>query len=299
MPAPAESPTAADAAQHPDRGAAGADPARAARCRPGPGDRGVAGVRARSSAARTSSCPQRSIPTRERRAGGGAARSGGQHPRSAPAVRCGARRARAPRHAGEPGRPVGSGVLRQHAGGGRVRAAPQARADAARIRRRGTARHRCRHRFRGAQPAARHGREPGDVRGGVRAAAPRGQGARAHLPRRAVSDAGLDRERCLAQQHRLRPGSLDRPAPHLRAPRRRRPVPHPLRPLARHSHGAGLALGVPVPEGQRLQLPDRRAFTSKARSSMRAASPPGATVARPCSAATGTARAPAPIRPSS
>ena len=64
--------------------------------------------------------------------------------------------------------------------------------------------------------------------------------------------------RQLAQQHRLHAGHLDRAAPHLREARRRRSVPHPLRPVARDPDGPGHALDLPVPEGQRLQLPDRR-----------------------------------------
>ncbi len=47
------------------------------------------------------------------------------------------------------------------------------------------------------------------------------QGARPHLPRRAMPDAGLERARPLAQQHRVRAGSVDRPASHLREARRR------------------------------------------------------------------------------
>ena len=85
-----------------------------------------------------------------------------------------------------------------------------------------------------------------------------GQGARADLSRRAVPDAGLDDRRQLAQQHRLHAGRLDRAAPDLREARRRRPVPHSLRSVARHPDGAGHALDLPVPEGRRLQLPDRR-----------------------------------------
>ena len=54
------------------------------------------------------------------------------------------------------------------------------------------------------------------------------------------------------------PGHVDRAAPDLREARRRRSVPHPLRPVARDPDGAGHALDLPVPEGRRLQLPDRR-----------------------------------------
>ena len=54
------------------------------------------------------------------------------------------------------------------------------------------------------------------------------------------------------------PGPLDRPAPDLREARRRGPVPHPLRSVARDPHGAGHAVDLPVPERHRLQLPHRR-----------------------------------------
>ena len=53
-------------------------------------------------------------------------------------------------------------------------------------------------------------------------------------------------------------GHLDRAAPDLREARRRRPVPHPLRPVARDPDGPGHALDLPVPEGRGLRLPDRR-----------------------------------------
>ena len=85
-----------------------------------------------------------------------------------------------------------------------------------------------------------------------------GEGARPDVSRRAVPDAGLDDGRQLAQQHRLHAGHVDRAAPDLREARRRRPVPHSLRSVARHPHGAGHAVDLPVPEGHRLQLPHRR-----------------------------------------
>ena len=69
---------------------------------------------------------------------------------------------------------------------------------------------------------------------------------------------GLDDRRQLAQQHRLHARHLDRAAPDLREARRRRPVPHPLRPVARHPDGSGHAVDLSVPQGHRLQLPDRR-----------------------------------------
>ena len=88
------------------------------------------------------------------------------------------------------------------------------------------------------------------LRGAVRPAAEGGEGARPDLPRRAVPDAGLDDRRQLAQQHRLHAGHVDRAAPDLREARRRRSVPHPLRPVARHPDGPGHALDLPVPEGR-------------------------------------------------
>ncbi len=132
-------------------------------------------------------------------------------------------------------------LLRQHAGRGRCRPQGQARAHASRLRCRGAAALRRGGRLRRPQPEDRHGRQPRHVRGGIHPAAAGSQGARAHLPGRAMPDAGLERHGCMAQQHRLCARTLDRAAPHLRAARCRRPVPHPLRSLARHTHGAGLA----------------------------------------------------------
>ena len=57
--------------------------------------------------------------------------------------------------------------------------------------------------------------EPRRVRIGVRAAAQRREGARAGLSRRAMSDAGMDDRRRLAQQHRVHARRVDRVAPHL------------------------------------------------------------------------------------
>ena len=112
--------------------------------------------------------------------------------------------------------------------------------------------------FVGRNQTAVDGREPRRLRAQLRAAAEGGEGPRPRLPRRAVPDAGLDDGRQLAQQHRLHAGHLDRAAPHLREARRRRPVPHPLRPVARDPDGPGHALAVPVPEGRGLRVPDRR-----------------------------------------
>ena len=81
------------------------------------------------------------------------------------------------------------------------------------------------------------------------------------VPRRAVPDARDGRLGQLPQQHRLHAGDVDRAAPDLRKARRRRPVPHPLRPVARDPDGPGHALDLPVFEGRRLWLPHRRAST--------------------------------------
>ena len=114
------------------------------------------------------------------------------------------------------------------------------------------------------------------------------QGPRADLSRRAVPDAGLDDRRQLAQQHRLHAGRVDRAAPHLREARRRRPVPHPLRPVARDPDGPGHALDLSVPEGRGVRLPDRRLPREGAGDRRAAASRRGATAARRWSAATGS-----------
>ena len=155
-------------------------------------------------------------------------------------------------------RHLGHRLLRQHAAPRPGDPREEARLHAARVRRRGAARRRRGLRLRRPQPAAQHGPEPRRLRGAVRAAAQGGEGARPDLPRRAVPDARLDDRRQLAQQHRLHARHLDRAAPHLREARRRRSVPHPLRSVARDPDGAGHAVDLPVPEGHRLQLPDRR-----------------------------------------
>ena len=134
----------------------------------------------------------------------------------------------------------------------------EARLPAAGLRRRGAAGRGRRLRVRGPQPAAEHGREPRRLRGALRSAAEGRARPRADLSRRAVPDAGLDDRRQLAQQHRLHAGRVDRAAPDLRTARRRRSVPHPLRPVARDPDGAGHPLDLSVPEGRRVRLPDRR-----------------------------------------
>jgi hypothetical protein len=62
------------------------------------------------------------------------------------------------------------------------------------------------------------------------------------LSRRAVSDARLDHRRQLAQQHRLHPRAHGSRCTDLREARRRRSVPHSLRPVARHPDGPGHAI---------------------------------------------------------
>ena len=113
-------------------------------------------------------------------------------------------------------------------------------------------------RLRGPQPEAVDGSEPRLLRGGLHPAPQGGEGAPARVPRRAVPDAGLDRRRQLPQQHRLHAGDVDRAPPDLRAARRRRPVPRPLRSLARDLDGAGYAVDLPVPQGRGLRLHHRR-----------------------------------------
>ena len=228
-------------------------------------------------------------PHRVRRAARGDARSGRQHARSAPAVRQGARAARRGGAQDERRRHLGRRLLRQPAAPRSGGPQEEARLHAARVRRGGAARRQRGVRVRRAQPAAQHGREPRRLRAAVHPAAQGGQGARSHLPRRAVPDARLDDGRQLAQQHRLHARHLDRAAPHLREARRRRSVPDSLRPVARHPDGSGHAVDLSVSQGHRLQLPDRRLPRQGTGHRLRRASRPGATAARPSSAATGSA----------
>ena len=113
-------------------------------------------------------------------------------------------------------------------------------------------------RVRRPQPVQVDGPEPDRVRAELRAAAQGGQGPWPAVPRRAVPDAGLDAGRQLPQQHRLRARACGSRCTRSRAQRRRRPVPHPLRPVARDPHGPRHPLDLPVPQGRRLRLPDRR-----------------------------------------
>ena len=92
------------------------------------------------------------------------------------------------------------------------------------------------------------------------------------------------------------PGRVDRAAPHLREARRRRPVPHPLRPVARDPDGPGHALDLPVPEGRGLRLPDRRLPRQRPGHRREGRRRRGATAARRWSAATGWAGKPSATR---
>jgi hypothetical protein len=145
--------------------------------------------------------------------------------------------------------------------------------------------------FVGRNAALEHGREPGDLFEEVFVPLLKEAKARGpHLPGGAVPDAGLGGYGGpLAQPDRLRAGAVDRAAPHLREARRGRSVPHPLRSVARDPDGPGHALGVPVPEGRGVRLPDRRLPREGAGGSIaRGVSRPGGTAGRRCSAATGS-----------
>ena len=235
----------------PDGGAAGADAARSARPRSRSRDRGLARSSRSELGADYIQLSAALHPTRVRRAARGDARSGRQHARPAAAVRQGARAGACRRRSTATGVGISDiGYFDNMLHHDPAIAAEEARLHAARVRRGGAARRRRRVRVRRPQPAAQHGPEPRRLRGAVRAAAEGGEGARPDLPRRAVPDARLDDRRQLAQQHRLHAGHVDRAAPHLREARRRRPVPHPLRPVARHPDGPGHALDLSVPEGR-------------------------------------------------
>ena len=142
---------------------------------------------------------------RERCAGGGAARSGGQHPRPAPARSTRARAARVRRamqatSVGLSDLAYFDNMLAADESARRKKHELMLRVfDAAVLLGTDAVTG-----FVGRNPAARDGRQSRHVRGGVRAAAQGGQGARPHFPRRAVPHAGLERHRQLAQQHRLR-----------------------------------------------------------------------------------------------
>ena len=172
-----------------------------------------------------------------------------------------ARQARARGHGGDRGRHHRYRVLRQPAPRRRRRAEEEARVRRAHDGRRRDARRQGGLRLRRTKPEAVDGPEPPLLRGGVHPAAQGSQGARHRISRRAVPDARLDGRRQLAQQHRLHAGHVDRAASDLREARRRRSVPRPLRSVARDPDGAGYALDFPVPEGQRLRLHRRAAFT--------------------------------------
>ena len=163
----------------------------------------MAGFRARHRRAEHPAL-RRAASHAERRPRGSDARPGGQHARPAGALR---QEPRGPRAEGDEGhgrRPFRPRLLRQHARGRSGGAQTQTRVHAARVRRRRVVRRQRGLRIRRPQHQARDGREPRHVRGGVHSAAQGSQGARPLLPRRAMPDAGLERARPLAQQHRLR-----------------------------------------------------------------------------------------------
>ena len=237
-------------------------------------------------------------PDRDRRPAGGDARSGGQHARPAPAVRQGARargssgRCRRTRSASPTSATSTTCCTTTRRSGRRSTTSCCASFDAAVLLGVDAV---CG--FVGRNQQHSMDQNLVDFEDMVHPAAEGGEGARADLPRRAVPDAGLDDGRQLAQQHRLHARRLDRAAPHLREARRRRPVPHPLRPVARDPDGAGHALDLPVPEGRGLRLPDRRLPRQGPGRSTPRASRPGATAARPWSAATGRTASRRRIRP--
>ena len=98
---------------------------------------------------------------------------------------------------------VGHRLLRQHAASRSGDSREEACVHAARLRRRRAARRRRGLRVRRPQRCAHDGPEPAGLRGAVRSAARRREGARSDLSGRAVPDAGMDDGRQLSQQHRL------------------------------------------------------------------------------------------------
>ena len=226
-------------------------------------------------------------PSEGRRAGRGHARPGGQHARPPQALRPRAGEAGQGGDEGARRRPLRPRLLRQHAPRGRGDPEEEARLHAAGHGRRRPPRGGRGLRLRRPQPGPLDGREPPRLREDLRPAPEVREGAAARLPRRAVPDAGLDHEGQLAQQHRLHAGDLDRPAPDLREARRGRQLPHPLRPLARDPDGPGHPVDLPVPEGRGLRLPDRRLPREGPGDRREGRRRPGATAARPWSAATG------------
>ena len=223
-----------------------------------------------------------------RRAARSDARPGGEHTRPAAAVRSCARGAGAGR-ALRRGRRDACRIIGFFDNMLHARSADpreEARVHGARLRRGRPAGRRRGLRLRGPQHVAFARSEPGRLRGALRPTPRRGQVTRPHVPRRAVPDARLDYGRQLLQQHRLHAGHVDRAAPHLREARRRRAVPHSLRSLARHPHGTGHPVGLPVPSRTPATPSSSAGFTSKDRSSTAAASLPGVTAGRRSSAGT-------------
>ena len=204
-------------------------------------------------------------PVARRRACRSDARPRRQHARPARAVRRRAGQACARGHRRNRRRDRRHRLLRRHVARGPGDPAQEARLHDRRHGRRRAARRAGGDGLRRAQPVQVDGPEPDRLRGELRAAAQRGQGPRPAVPGRAVPDAGLDAWRQLPQQHRLRARDVDRAAPDRRAQRRRRSVPHPLRPVARNPDGPGHPLDLPVPQGRRLRLPHRRHARQRAR----------------------------------
>ena len=149
------------------------------------------------------------------------------------------------------------GYFRRHAALRPADPAAQARIHAAGVRRGGAARRPRRLRLRRTQPAEVDGREPARFpnRASFRCS---------RKPARAGSSTGWSSARCPAgtvgdsfhNNIAYTPGTWIALHRICRAARSRRPVPHPLRPLARDPDGPGHALDLPVPEGRGLRVPD-------------------------------------------
>ncbi len=246
--------------RRPHRGAPGADAARGPRSRSRSGDRGLARVRRASLARPTSSCRRRCIRRESRRAARGACST-----RSPTRSICGSRSTRrAPRGCGRRStrnrrRHLRRRLLRQPAAPrpGDPRARSTTSCCGCSTPRRCSASTRCAASS-AATSSAAWTRTWSTSRQWfvplLKEAKARGLTYRVEqcpMPGWTTGDN-------LHNNIAYTPGHLDCAAPHLREARRRRSVPHPLRPVARHPDGAGHALDLPVPEGRGLQLPDRR-----------------------------------------